>query len=239
MRAVFEGIRADYIWDGHVHLLGNGDSGSGLWVSPKMQSPFRPLQFARFRFYLNASCASEDAVDASFLSRLIALKNAFPAGSRLMLLAFDYSYDESGRRRRDSSAFHTPNALAARLHRQHPEMFEWIASIHPYRDDALEALERAIKAGARGIKWLPPAMGIDPGSARCDPFYTALSKTGTALLVHGGEEAGRFAAAAEGNTATPVLLRRPLEQGVRIIIAHCASLGRARDLDKGNDGPLG
>ena len=35
----------------------------------------------------------------------------------------------------------------------------------------------------------------------------------------------------------PLLLRRPLEHGVRVVIAHCATLGEDRDLDRGEHGP--
>ena len=38
-------------------------------------------------------------------------------------------------------------------------------SIHPYRPDAVAALEQAKADGARAVKWLPPAMGIDLGRA--------------------------------------------------------------------------
>ncbi|MBI3938932.1 MAG: amidohydrolase, partial [Betaproteobacteria bacterium] len=36
----------------------------------------------------------------------------------------------------------------------------------------------------------------------------------------------------------PLLLRRALEHGVRVVVAHCASLGQDRDLDRGVNGPL-
>ena len=61
-----------------------------------------------------------DKIDVG-IERLLALKQGFPAGSRFMLLAFDYTYDESGSRRLDLSAYHTPNVWAARLHREYPE----------------------------------------------------------------------------------------------------------------------
>ena len=237
VRQAFAHLRPDYIWDGHIHLVGTGDSGSGIWINPRLQSLRHPLQYTQLRFYLNASCAEKDRADQSFLSRLIALKQGFPAGSRFLLLAFDYSYDESGRRRLDLSAFHTPNELAARLHREHPEHFEWIASIHPYRGDAVEALEQAWKAGARAVKWLPPAMGMDPGAARCDDFYAALVRTGLPLLVHAGDEKAVHGSGRQ-DFGNPLHLRRPLEHGVRVVVAHCASLGRGRDLDKGDNGPL-
>lgn len=236
VQQAFAGLRPEQVWDGHVHLLGLGDSGNGAWVNPALRSLWHPLQYAQTRFYLNASCVVADNADESFLARLLALKQGFPAASRFMLLAFDYSYDESGRRRLDLSAFHTPNALAARLHRDYPEQFEWAASVHPYRADALEALEQARNAGARAVKWLPPAMGMNPGAARCDDFYAALVRLRLPLLTHGGDEHAVHGSRRQ-EYGNPLLLRRPLEHGVKVIVAHCASLGQGHDLDQGSNGP--
>lgn len=237
VRQAFDGLRPDYIWDGHVHLLGTGDSGSGAWINPQLTSLGHPVQYTQLRFYLNASCVAADNADESFVARLLALKQGFPSASRFMLLAFDYSYDESGRRRPDLSAFHTPNELAARLHREYPGDFEWTASVHPYREGAPEALEQARNTGARAVKWLPPAMGMNPGSARCDEFYAALVRLDLPLLVHAGEEKAVHGSGRQ-DYGNPLLLRRPLEHGVKVVVAHCASLGEGVDLDKGADGPL-
>ena len=117
--------------------------------------------------------------------------------------------------------------LAARLHREYPGDFEWIASVHPYRENAVEALEQANKAGARAVKWLPPAMGMDPGAARCDAFYTALVRLGLPLLVHAGDEKAVHGSGRQ-DYGNPLLLRRPLEHGVKVIVAHCASLGQGQ-----------
>ena len=236
VQQAFVSLSPEQIWDAHVHLLGTGDSGSGAWINPQLRSLGHPVQYTQLRFYLNASCAAEDNADESFVARLLALRQGFPPESRFMLLAFDYSYDESGRRRPDLSAFHTPNELAAHLRREYPGDFEWIASVHPYREDAVEALEQASNAGARAVKWLPPAMGMDPGAARCDTFYTALVRLGLPLLVHAGDEKAVHGSDRQ-DYGNPLLLRRPLEHGVKVVVAHCASLGQGRDLDKGADGP--
>ena len=240
-RQIFAGLRPDYLWDGHVHLLGVGDSGPGTWINPALRKLARPVQHAQFRFYLNAACVTREQVkqgraDQGFLERLLALKQAFPAASRFMLLAFDYSYDESGQRRPDRSAFYVSNDYAARLHRAHPEHFEWIASIHPYREDAVEALQRAVRGGARAVKWLPPAMGMNPGSKLCDPFYEALARADIPLLIHAGDEHA-VRGSDQQDFGNPLLLRRPLEHGARVVAAHCASLGEGRDLDRGPSGP--
>jgi mannonate dehydratase len=153
-----------------------------------------------------------------------------------MLLAFDYYHDEAGRRVLERSAFHAPDAYARDLARRWPAQLEWIASIHPYRADALEALAEAARDGARAIKWLPSAMGIDPASARCDPFYEAMARLGLPLLCHGGDEVAVHGAA-DLQLNNPLRLRRPLDHGVTVIVAHSASLGSAVDLDRGPHGP--
>ena len=93
--------------------------------------------------------------------------------------------------------------------------------------------------GAVAVTWLPPAMGIDPASKRCDAFYDAMARLDLPLLSHGGEEKAVHGANRPefGNV---LKLRRPLERGLRVIVAHCASLGWDTDLDrsaKGQDGP--
>lgn len=237
VQAAWEGIDPAQTWDCHVHLIGTGDSDSGIWINPDMRSLFHPIQYAQRKFYLNAACADvESGVDEAFLNRLLRLHDGMAKGSRFMLLAFDYHYDTQGRRVLSLSSFHTPNEYARKIARRYPARFEWIASIHPYRRDAVAALEQAVKGGARAVKWLPPAMGMDPASPLCDPFYEAMARLKLPLLTHGGDEVAVHGGDAQlyGN---PLRLRRPLDHGVRVIVAHCASLGTNIDIDKGRNGP--
>ncbi|OGT18886.1 MAG: hypothetical protein A2V90_02565 [Gammaproteobacteria bacterium RBG_16_57_12] len=234
---IWEGLDTRQLWDCHTHLIGKGDSDSGIWVNPNMDSLLHPIQYVQFQFYLNAACAAGAAsVDEGYVNRLMALNQDLAPGSKLMLLAFDYHHDENGERITEVSPFYTPNEYAARLARQHPEHFEWIASIHPYRRNCVEALEWAAANGARAVKWLPGAMRIDPSSALCDRFYDAALRLKIPLLVHSGSE---HAVHVEGlqQLGNPLLLRRPLDRGVKIILAHCASLGSSPDIDQGPDGP--
>ena len=236
MRAAWDGIDPLQVWDGHVHLAGTGDSGSGMWASPKMDTLRHPLQWLQKKFYLNASCTERPGeTDRDYVGRLLALLEDFRPGPKLLLLAFDWAHDSAGLRREDLSAFYAPNEYAAALAQKHPQ-FEWIASIHPYRPDALEALDKAAAAGARAVKWLPPAQGMDPASPKCDKFYEAMARHGLPLLTHAGAEQ----AVAGGETAgygNPLKLRRPMDHGVTVIVAHCASLGSGTDLDRGPGGP--
>ena len=229
--AAWQDINAEKLWDCHVHLIGAGDSDSGIYLNPKMSNLAYPIQWVQRFFYLNASCLKDaGSIDAGFVERLLQLQKAFPAGAKLMLLAFDYFHGDQGNRIVEASSFFTPNAYAQRVAAEHPERFEWIASIHPYRVDAVEALLTAVEGGARAVKWLPAAQGMDPASPKCDAFYRAMADHDIPLLSHAGTEL----AVQGGNLedfGNPLRLRRPLDQGVRVLTAHCATLGKGLDLD--------
>lgn len=243
VQRAWSGLDPNQVWDCHVHLIGTGDTDSGIFVNPNMQSLMHPIQYAQFQFYLNAACAEEPeeksqtnsgSVDRRVVQRLLALQSHFPAGAKLMLIAFDYFHDEQGVKHTQLSPFSTPNRYAQKLVTDYPHAFEWIASIHPYRSDCVEELQWCVSHGARAIKWLPGAMGIDPASPRCDRFYQALVQHNIPILCHSGEE---NAVSVEGGERlnNPLLLRRALDQGVRVIFAHCASLGESHDIDKNTD----
>jgi hypothetical protein len=69
-----------------------------VWVNPALDSIRHPLQLAQKRFYRNASCVSDQPnPDAAYVRRLKALMDPETA-MRLLLMAFDYNYDEVGRR---------------------------------------------------------------------------------------------------------------------------------------------
>jgi len=105
-----------------------------------------------------------------------------------------------------------------------------VASVHPYRKDAIAELERCAARGAKLIKWLPAAMGMDPADPACDAFYDRMRELGVALLTHAGKEMAVDAEEAQ-RLGNPLRLRRPLDRGVKVIVAHCATLGEDEDLD--------
>jgi mannonate dehydratase len=232
------GIDPHQVVDAHCHLFGNGDSGRGPWVHPSMASILSPARFVQRLFYLNAGCVHDHPgrVDASVVDRLLNQVAGLPRGVRLLLLAFDWARDERGAPLTDASTFHVPDAYAADVARAHPDAFAWAASIHPHDPAALDRLDRAHALGAVAVKWLPPAQRIDPASRRCDAFYRRLAALRLPLITHAGDEQ-----AVRGHDMTlgnPLRLRRALDAGVRVIVAHCASLGGAQDLDRGTAGPV-
>jgi mannonate dehydratase len=232
LKQAWAGIDPAEVWDCHVHLAGIGDGGSGIEVGPQMSSLLHPAHYAQRLFYMNAGCAHDapGAVDTAYTARLLNLCAAMPEGFKVMLFAFARFYGDNGQADPEHSAFYVPNAWAARLARDFPTRFEWVASLHPYAATAVDELQQAIADGARAVKWLPAAQGMDPADARCDAFYRALAETGAPLIVHCGEEKAVAGgdAAAFGN---PLRLRRALDAGVKVVIAHCATIGDDRDDD--------
>lgn len=235
--AAWHGLDPRDVWDSHCHLIGTGDSGQGIWINPALEKIWQPAQYLQRLFYMNASCAhqSPGRVDASVVDRLLNQCEAMAPGFRTLLLAFDWARDEAGAPLRERSTFHIPDAYAADVAAQHPDVFEWAASVHPYAPDALDRLDAAKARGARAVKWLPSAQGIDPASERCDRFYEKLKYLRLPLISHAGDE--RAVRGFGEHLGNPLLLRRPLAAGVSVVVAHCASLGMGRDLDR-PDAPL-
>ena len=238
MRAAWHGIDAARVWDSHSHLIGTGDSGSGIYVNPATDSLLNPGQYARRLFFLNAGCVHEasESVDRAYVERMRNLIDGLRSGAKLLLYAFERAYDERGEADAAHTIFHIPDGYARDVAKKDPDYFEWAASIHPYRGDAVDALEQAARQGARAVKWLPSAMGIDPASPKCDRFFEALKKADLPLVAHARRERAVLGREAH-DFGNPLRLRRALDAGVRVVVAHCASIGEDRDLDRGANGP--
>ena len=233
VRRALEGLDLTRLVDTHAHLLGTGDGGSGCSVHPSLHQWWQPKEVLRRKGILNAACIDEDAVasiDHAYVERLHALAADFPAGARWWLFAFDRAHDDAGRPVPDWSTFHVPDAYAAQVAQASGGRFAWVASIHPYRDDALPALEAALAAGAVAVKWLPSSMNIDLRDARCRPFCEHLARAGVPLVVHSGEEKAVPGAHRE-EFGNPLHVRALLAHGAPVIVAHCGSLGSAIDED--------
>ena len=227
----WDGIDPARLLDYHTHLIGLGTSGSGAFASPEMRSWWHITKRIRFEVYVSAAGVTDlDDADRQFVARLTDLVRHIPRHGRHLLLAFDKTYTPGGEADLKHTEFFTPNEYAFEVAAKAPDLFVPAISVHPYRADAPQALEAWAKRGARIIKWLPNAMGIDPADPQCDPYYKKVRELGLVLLTHSGEEK-----AVDGEEAqalgNPLRLRRALDAGVKVIVAHCASLGSNPDLD--------
>jgi len=180
-------------------------------------------------FYMNGGCITSGHEDESFIARMVDLSADMPTGYKTMLFAFDWTHNAQGKPEKAHSIFHIPDSYAADIVRKYPQYFEWVASIHPYRPDAIDALESAKANGARAIKWLPSGMGIDPSSPKCDKFYQKLAEFNMPIISHTGRESA--VQGGDQSFGNPLHMRRALDAGVRVVLAHCASDGHDEDLD--------
>jgi uncharacterized protein len=235
VREAWAGLDPSQVWDCHVHLFAAGTDGG---IHDGRGTLLWPLLAAQQVFFRNAACAGPEtgaeAFPGAYLARLDALLAAMPPGFKVLLLALDARHDESGRPRPEESHIWIANDYCARVAAARPDRAQWAASVHPYRADAVEELARVRSLGALALKWIPAAQGIDPGAARCDRFYEALARSGLPLISHAGAER---ATPGDDELGNPLRLRRALDHGVRVVVAHCASMGEGRDLDRGPAGP--
>jgi uncharacterized protein len=230
VQEALQGLDMSALWDTHAHLFAVGAPAHvhGPWPEVAMR--------VQGHFLTNASCAADSKDDPinAYLAPLVQRLQGLPAGVKLVLLAMDSFHDESGKLQPEMTHFQVPSAWCRDAAQRWPQHFEWAASIHPYRRDAAQAVAQAKAEGARAIKWIPAAQGINPANPLCTPMYRALAQHGLPLITHGGDERATAGDDALGN---PLLLRHALTEGVRVIVAHCATMGEGIDLDIGKNGP--
>ena len=228
----FGDIGPDGIFDYHTHVVGVGTGGSGIEVHPSMRSFWHPLHRLKFAIYVSASgIKNMERADQEYVDRLLALVHGFPKRSRHVVIAFERYYNPDGTRNPAMTELHVPNAYIFELARRHPESFSAAVSIHPYRADAVAELEIWAKQGVRFVKWLPNAMGINPSDPRTAAFYETMKKRRMILITHAGEEKA-VEAEEDQKLGNPLYLRKPLDMGLRVVVAHCASLGKNPDVER-------
>lgn len=231
IKRAFADIDPARLLDYHTHVAGIGTGGTDTFVNPTMLTWKRPFHHLKFKVYLSAGAVTDvENADAQMFERLVRLVSNIEGHGRHRLLAFDKNYHRDGTPNLEKTDFFVANDYVFALAQQRPDLFEPVISVNPYRADALAELERGAKRGARMVKWLPNAMGIDPSDELCDPFYQKMKELNLVLLSHGGEEKA-VEAKEDQRFGNPLLLRRALDSGVKVIVAHCAGLGDNEDLD--------
>jgi len=211
--------------DMHVHIVGNGSSGSGCWVRP------RGLHRLLAAFMLHHNGLPHDALagdlDRLYLEMLLRSLHTSSLGAAL-ILAHDDVYDESGRQMEGIGSLYVPNDYVLGLARRYPEFLPGV-SIHPARPDAMEELDRCLAAGAVMMKLLPNSQNIDCNDHRYTRFWERLAEAGLPLLAHTGGE--HTVPILRREWANPRVLERPLQCGVTVIAAHVAGKGGVFDRD--------
>ena len=219
--------------DHHVHVVGL-DKDSGTSVNPKMLSWKHPINRLKTAVYLSGAKVDDlENANEQYVKRLVSLINFNKNHGKFHILAFDHNYNKDGTINQGKSEFYVSNEYIFKLHEKYPDIFVPVISVHPYRKDALIELEKWAKKGAKWIKWLPNAQGINASDQSNDEYYKMMKKYGITLLTHVGEEKA-VEADEDQELGNPLLFRRPLNLGVKVAMAHCASLGKDKDLDNAN-----
>ena len=209
-----------HIIDIHCHTAGIGAGGSGCFLSPAMRRNIR------YRFFLKAFGVTQSELeregDGLIMERLSRRLGESLHVAEAVVLAMDGVVDRNGCLDRERTEMYIPNDYLAQHCRLYPNLL-FGASVNPLRRDALDELDRVAEAGAVLVKWLPSIQNIDPDSSALATFYRRLADLKLPLLTHTGNE--ESFTRADNHLADPALLRRPLDAGVTVIAAHCASNG--------------
>lgn len=215
--------------DMHVHMVGNGVNGSGGWL--RLGGWHRWLAGFMVRQLGFPPSVLDGDLEAVYAERLLELVRGSSLDA-IVLLAHERVHDPDGTPREDLGSMFVPNDVVLDLAAQHPEFLAGV-SIHPARRDAIEELDRCLERGAVLMKCLPNCQNIDPSDVRYRKFWERMAEARLPLLAHtGGEHTVPIVNAA---FADPKLLRLPLECGVTVIAAHCATKSGPTDPDYFDD----
>jgi predicted TIM-barrel fold metal-dependent hydrolase len=146
----------------------------------------------------------------------------------VVILAQEQVYDSNGVLMADEGSFHVPNTYVLELARKYPEFLPAV-SIHPARPDALDELDRCVASGAIMLKLLPNCHNVDCNDKRYTRFWEKMAAERIPLLAHTGGE--NTVPVIHAEYADPRRMTLPLECGVTVIAAHCATRSGLWDPD--------
>ncbi|NWG00055.1 MAG: amidohydrolase family protein [Thermoanaerobaculaceae bacterium] len=167
--------------------------------------------------------------DGTIRRRVVAALQGARSVDRGVVLALDAIYREDGTRCWDESGMVVSNDYVMELVRSTDKAL-FGASVHPNRGEreGRAELERCLEGPppAALVKWIPNSQLIDPSQPRHDWFYKVLAASGVPLLCHCGPEYAVPVPAPQAQhqrLGDPRRLRRALELGVTVIVAHAAT----------------
>lgn len=217
--------------DCHVHLVGDGSSGSGCWF--RLDTWFHRIQA---RVMLKEAGVSQNALKSGMDKAFVAALGRHVRESSIdaaVLLAQDIPYDDNGEPMPERGGFYVPNDYLFTVVEQHAALFIPAVSIHPGRKDAMDELEKCIARGAKVLKLLPNCLNVDCSAGRFRPFWERMAQADMILLAHTGGE--KTLPVLKPEYADPRRLVLPLTCGVRVIAAHAAGRSALCDPDYTRD----
>jgi uncharacterized protein len=208
------------ITDMHVHVAGIGYGDSGCFVGEELFSSYKK------HIYLTAFGVSENELKTHGDRILVEKTSNMVSESRFVtsavILALDGYHESDGTMNHKKTQIYVPNDYIQKETSRYDNLL-YGASIHPYRKDAIEQLQKAKQNGAVLVKWIPSIMNIDPSDRRLIPFYEEMKRLQIPLLSHAGQE--KSFAHADDRLCDPEKLTLPLDLGVTVIAAHIATTG--------------
>ncbi len=232
--------------DHHVHIAGLGTpafdqavrtSTAATWLHPDFRTWRHPYRRLQAEYFLRAAGVRHwETADADYIRSLAAFGGRIGRGT-FMLCALDWRYerppDNSSPNRERTDLFVGNDyviELAARLSRSavRNERYLPVASVQPYRRDAIDAVTMLAEKGVRYVKWLPPAQNIDPADRSLRPFYQALQRLRIRLLSHTGDEHTLRVRDEDQDLANPARLALALDEGVTVVMLHAGRDGSER-----------
>jgi predicted TIM-barrel fold metal-dependent hydrolase len=205
------------IIDVHIHFGAPEDAESGCYWSEEFE---KGVAFLAMRLVTNS--LFKKVTLERVKEHLLGVINGSKVVSKGVVLAMDQVYDEGGNVHREKTHLHVPNSYVARLAGENSRVL-FGASVHPYRPDWEDEVDKCLEQRAVLCKWIPSSLQIDPRHPKCLPFYEKLAVRKLPLLCHVGPEGAipPFDEALQ-KLNSPNLLRNALDAGVTVIMAHAA-----------------
>lgn len=205
------------IIDIHIHFGAPKDEQSGCYWSKEFERTA-----AYYAMLLLTKSLFKKINIQTIKEHLLGVINGSKFVQKSVLLALDQVYDENGIVHSERTHLHVPNRFLAALAKENARVL-FGASVHPCRNDWEEELDFCLENKTVLCKWIPSSQMIDPTHPHCTRFYKKLADHKLPLLCHAGPEYAIPTSDKRYNEFNnPKYLRNALEQGVIVIMAHCA-----------------
>ena len=228
--------------DMHCHVTGNGKdirkvNEDVYFNADDNQHWFTWILYHMLRADITRMGGNPDGDDSvstnEYLDLIYRLFSAATEIDGLVLLALDAVYKDGKVDEKRTDLWVSNEFLSGRVRELNKKIaaepgtrqkrFFMGASVSPNRPDACAALERALdNRDVVLLKWIPSAQHIDVDLVS-DDFYNILNCSKVPLLCHVGPEYSFPEGIRNMEKDDFTFLRKPLDLGVKVIAAHCAS----------------
>ncbi len=213
------------ITDMHVHLVAtNAVEGCRLGENLRFQLLARWLSW---RHDIEGGDFDGRGLAAAYRERVVEWAESSQLDA-VGLLGMDGVYDESGKLDEDLTQMKVGADHLFDVCEDSDKLVP-IPSINPARADAIDKLNEVHERGAVAIKTLPNSQGFDPANPEFRDFWEEMAELELPLVSHTSFE--HTIPVIEQSYGEPSRLTAPLEAGVTVIAAHCASSGVAHVID--------